>query len=155
VWGLPYCDVPIDTGTDFTVYRVEADAEIFLPLVDIAKRFWDYHIVSDVEPELDPDRDTSSWVSKHWTQGTDKIRDATPDEARLLAQYKDLKKSMKKIVDLEVQIKRIIGSDEGIRIPGTDAVVTHKARKDGRRVLRSAKLMEADDATFDRANTVD
>ena len=141
VWGLPYCDVPVDFGHEFKLFRVDYDDALFERMAAIAGEFWDRHVLADVEPEPDPDHETSKWLSANRVQDGDDIRDATESEVELLLEYRDVKESMKRKDELEVKIKETIGADAGIRIAGTEAVVTHKENKNGRRVLRTKGLV--------------
>ena len=134
-------------GDRFRVYRVNADKDLFLALVEAAQEFWTTYVMPDVEPELDGKASTTEWVSRQ-IRRTKEIIEADDEFSVYLSERDRIDGSIKNLTELknaiDNKIKNEIGESGGIESDKFRATWSESA---GREKLDVNELIELTGAT--------
>lgn len=122
VTGLGRWDVAtLIGGNKFRLYELYADADIAANLHEIGRVFWFDHVLAGVEPAIDASAATETWLKKRFGVHGEELREATLEEATLIARLEEVRDERKHIEAVEQglknQLMQAIGNAAGISAP--------------------------------------
>lgn len=126
------------TGEDRPrVYSVTRDPDVEKIMLRRAEAWWKRYLIGDERPPITASDQSDRWLKhKHPRERKPKPDWANDKEADLLGEYAEVKRNFKcyekRRLDMEAQIKAVIGDRMGLEWPG--GRITWKATKDGERV---------------------
>lgn len=103
---------------EWRLYYLEVDPADSDRLLNFAGEWWHRHVIGDDPPPLDASPSASAWLlDRHPATGAT-VREADPQEAHFLREYKraceDAKEADKRKKDAAAKIKGAIGDDKGL-----------------------------------------
>lgn len=138
VTGYDACRVVAMIGGSLPlkVYTVERNDEYIADLIEVEREFWFRNVIEGIEPEPDGTESAAAFLARRHPADTEPLRVATPEEATLVWEFKNLDIVADQYARLRDEAKQRliqrIGAAAGIEGPGFK--ITHKRSKDGVRV---------------------
>lgn len=131
-------------GQDFRVYDIPRDEELIQYLIDVERRFWNDHVLTDIPP----DPASSADIAKRWPRdnGTEvvanqKITSALADLRHVRLQISELETNKQQIED---EIKSAIGDASTLVDAFGTPLATWKTQTSKRIDIKALRLMHPD-----------
>lgn len=110
-------------GNEHVVFRIHRDDEILAMMAEAGDRFVRRHLLTGVAPDVtDGSRATREAILKRFPSHIEPLRDATPEEAALLDQHRDLKRILNIVKAplnlVENRLRHSIGTASGLTYRG-------------------------------------
>lgn len=136
VTGYEVADLIVYRGTtDLRIYPINRDESIINELVKRLDAFWNNHVLTKIAPEMTIRRD----VEAAFPANNGSYIDASQEAIKLYKELRDIRKAAKDIEAdksaIESALLKLVGDADGIKV-GDDILLTWKASKTGKRVLR-------------------
>lgn len=146
VVGLDEADVAVLLGgDDFRVYRVRRNDEMVRIMRERAETFWMLYVQPKTPPPADASEGCEKWLKEHFPAERAPLRDATPEERRLVAALREVEGQAERlntqVNELRNCLRASIGEAEGIEAQSFR--VTWRKAKDSRRTDWKAACTEA------------
>lgn len=107
---------------DFRRYPLTRDPELEGLLIDEGQRFWTDHILAKKPPPLDASPEANAYVARQYPQATRPVREATPEEAQLVLDYRAVVAQLDPLeaekARLATALKAAIGPAHGLTAHG-------------------------------------
>jgi putative phage-type endonuclease len=126
VTGLPWADVCLLVGNEFTIHRVGRDDKFIAWLEDYLMSWWSSHVLARVPPPIDGSEATTEAIKAAFPSDTGEIVPLRGEAAMWVKDLHQLKLHAKlteaEIATLENRLRMEIGSASGGEIPGLGVV---------------------------------
>lgn len=107
------------------IWPVARDEDLIADLVEIGRRFWFEHVLTNIPPPPQPDEDRSAYLAKRFRQLRGDYVEPTGDALRALLALGEQERAAATAADeakrtldaLRCQIKELIGEHAGARMP--------------------------------------
>lgn len=123
-WQVEVCDIEhahvaaLIGGRDLRVYPVRRDRDLAADLLTMAADWWRKHVLADVPPDPDGTERYAEYLYTRHPRALGTVRDASPDEERLLYALRSTQARRKQAEEDEARVKQElmarIGDDRGI-----------------------------------------
>ena len=141
VTGMPEAHVVADVAGDFTEVTIMRDPEWEAAALGLLADWWQAHVVADVPPAADWERDTVAALNRAWATAPGESVEASAAAAGAVEAYRALSAKAKALdaltAALRVQVREHMRSAQVLTIGGEKA-----ASIDSRGTLRFAKSKE-------------
>lgn len=112
-------------------YRIERDEDLIASMIESVGEWFYKHIVQGIAPDVDASPAAASYLHQRFGAGTGRLRNASPEETRLvldLAAAKAATKAAKSVEDLLAnRLREAIGDDDGLTFDGAKATWKEQA----------------------------
>ena len=126
-------DLAVLLGQQFRIYKIPPHGDLQGALYQIAKRFWEDHVLTNTPPPVDHTEGTRRMLAQLYPQNTLEIRGATDEDIILAADLRMARRELERFELMEARLKHQlmdrIGIADGITGPGF--TITWKKSKDG------------------------
>ena len=119
-WAAEYTDFAVFmTGPEHRYYRLYHDQEISDVLLEEAHKFWNQHVLRDIEPDPDGSASAAKHIAERFKETTQELKKPDAETSSIIDEYRKLyifkKRIDKALAQRKQHIQTSIAEDRGIQ----------------------------------------